>query len=257
VKSLSERVAMVTGAASGVGQGICEVLAAEGARVIVLDLDAAAGERTAAALREAGGDALAVQADVVDSAAVAAAAALALERYGRIDILAANAGVYHPPAALDEMRDSDWDRIMDINVKGVVHAIQACLPAMRAGGYGRVVLTSSITGPIVGAPSLSHYAASKSALLGLMRSAALELADDGITVNAVMPGNVRTPGIEAFEPEFIQGMVDAIPLKRLAEPVDVGWAVRFLASEEAGYITGQTIVIDGGQVLPEGQVSLQ
>ena len=220
--------------------------------MVVVDLDAAAGERTAAALRAAGGEALAVAADVVDGAAVAAWRRAALERYGRIDILAANAGVYHPPVALDAMRDSDWDRMMDINVKGAVHALQACLPAMRAGGYGRVVLTSSITGPIVGAPSLSHYAASKSALLGLMRSAALELVDDGITVNAVMPGNVRTPGIEAFGAAFVHGMVDSIPLKRLAEPADVGWAVRFLASEEAGYITGQAIVIDGGQVLPEG-----
>jgi 3-oxoacyl-[acyl-carrier protein] reductase len=256
MKDLSGRVAIVTGAASGVGLGIAEVLAGEGARVVLVDLDPAAGERAAATLRQAGHDALALGADVVDGGAVVALGAGVLERYGRIDILAANAGIYHPPVALDAMRDSDWDRIMDINVKGVVHSIQACLPAMRQGGYGRVVLTSSITGPLVGAPSLSHYAASKAALLGLMRSAALELADDGITVNAVMPGNVRTPGIEAFGAEFVQGMVDSIPLKRLAEPADVGWAVRYLASEEAGYITGQTIVIDGGQVLPEGQVSL-
>ena len=256
MKDLSGRVAVVTGAASGVGLGIAEVLAGEGARVVLVDVDSAAGERAAEALRAAGHDALAVQADVVDGSSLAARGADVLERYGRIDILAANAGIYHPPVALDAMRDSDWDRIMDINVKGVVHSIQACLPAMRQGGYGRIVLTSSITGPLVGAPSLSHYAASKAALLGLMRSAALELADDGITVNAVMPGNVRTPGIEAFGAEFVQGMVDSIPLKRLAEPADVGWAVRYLASEEAGYVTGQTIVIDGGQVLPEGQVSL-
>jgi 3-oxoacyl-[acyl-carrier protein] reductase len=256
MKGMGGRVAVVTGAASGVGLGIAEVLAAEGAQVVVVDVDAGAGERAATALSEAGHDVLALQADVVDGAAVAAMAEQVVERYGRIDILAANAGVYHPPVALDAMRDADWDRIMDINVKGAVHSLQACLPGMRSGGYGRVVLTSSITGPLVGAPSLSHYAASKSALLGLMRSAALELADDGITVNAVLPGNVRTPGIEAFGAEFVQGMVDSIPLKRLAEPADVGWAVRFLASEEAGYITGQTIVIDGGQVLPEGQVTL-
>jgi 3-oxoacyl-[acyl-carrier protein] reductase len=256
MKDLSGRVAVVTGAASGVGLGIAEVLAGEGARVVLVDVDSAAGERAAEALSAAGHDTLAMQADVVDGSSLAARGADVLERYGRIDILAANAGIYHPPVALDVMRDSDWDRIMDINVKGVVHSIQACLPAMRQGGYGRIVLTSSITGPLVGAPSLSHYAASKAALLGLMRSAALELADDGITVNAVMPGNVRTPGIEAFGAEFVQGMVDSIPLKRLAEPADVGWAVRYLASEEAGYVTGQTIVIDGGQVLPEGQVSL-
>ena len=256
MKDLSGRVAVVTGAASGVGLGIAEVLAGEGARVVLVDVDSAAGERAAEALRAAGHDVLAMQADVVDGSSLAARGADVLERYGRIDILAANAGIYHPPVALDAMLDSDWDRIMDINVKGVVHSIQACLPAMRQGGYGRIVLTSSIPGPLVGAPWLSHYAASKAALLGLMRSAALELADDGITVNAVMPGNVRTPGIEAFGAEFVQGMVDSIPLKRLAEPADVGWAVRYLASEEAGYVTGQTIVIDGGQVLPEGQVSL-
>jgi 3-oxoacyl-[acyl-carrier protein] reductase len=256
MKHMGGRVAVVTGAASGVGLGIAEVLAGEGARVVLVDVDSSAGERAAEALSAAGHDALAMQADVVDGSSLAARGADVLERYGRIDILAANAGIYHPPVALDVMRDSDWDRIMDINVKGVVHSIQASLPAMRQGGYGRIVLTSSITGPLVGAPSLSHYAASKAALLGLMRSAALELADDGITVNAVMPGNVRTPGIEAFGAEFVQGMVDSIPLKRLAEPADVGWAVRYLASEEAGYVTGQTIVIDGGQVLPEGQVSL-
>jgi 3-oxoacyl-[acyl-carrier protein] reductase len=174
-----------------------------------------------------------------------------LERYGRIDIAAANAGIY-PSASIAEMADAEFDRVMAINVKGALHTMQACLTAMRKQRYGRIVLTSSITGALVGAPELSHYAASKAALLGLMRSAALEVVGDGITVNAVQPGNVRTPGIESFGQEFIADMVRSIPMKRLAEPAEVGWAVRFLASEEAGYITGQTIVIDGGQVLPEG-----
>jgi 3-oxoacyl-[acyl-carrier protein] reductase len=253
MKTLHERVAVVTGGATGVGFGIAEVLAQEEARVVILDRDGVSAERAAAALTASGHDAFAVEADVVDRGAVDDAAERALARYGRIDILAANAGVY-PSVSIEEMRDADFDRVMDINVKGALHAMQACLPAMRARSYGRIVLTSSITGPLVGAPKLAHYAASKAAILGLMRSAALEFVEDGITVNAVQPGNVRTPGIEAFGADFIADMVESIPLKRLAEPAEVGWAVRFLASEEAGYITGQTIVVDGGQVLPEGNL---
>jgi 3-oxoacyl-[acyl-carrier protein] reductase len=253
MQTMHERVAVVTGGAAGVGFGIAEVLAQEEARVVIVDLDGDAAERAAAALRASGHEALAVAADVVDRSAVDAMAEAVLAHWGRIDIVAANAGIY-PSVSIEEMRDADFDRVMDINVKGALHAMQACLPAMRARSYGRIVLTSSITGPLVGAPRLSHYAASKAAILGLMRSAALELVDDGITVNAVQPGNVRTPGIEAFGADFIAEMVSSIPLKRLAEPAEVGWAVRFLASEEAGYITGQTIVIDGGQVLPEGNL---
>jgi 3-oxoacyl-[acyl-carrier protein] reductase len=253
MRDLKGRVAVVTGGAAGVGLGIAEVLASEGAHVVVADLDPAAAQDAARALEAAGGQASAQQTDVVDRASVDAMAAAVTTEHGRLDIMVANAGIY-PPVAIDQMSDTHWDRVMDINVKGAVHAVQASLPAMRSQGYGRIVFTSSITGPIVGAPELSAYASSKSAMLGLMRSAALELIGDGITVNAVQPGNVRTPGIEQFGREFIDEMVQAIPLKRLAEPVDVGWAVRFLASEEAAYITGQTIVVDGGQVLPEGNI---
>jgi 3-oxoacyl-[acyl-carrier protein] reductase len=256
MKSLEGRVAVVTGGANGVGEGIAAVLAQEGADVAVADLDLAAATDTVQRLQQAGGTALAVAADVADRASVDAMVAGVLERYGRLDIMAANAGIY-PTMALEDMSDGDWDQVMGINVKGAVHAIQACIPAMRRQHYGRIVLTSSITGPIVGAPKLSHYAASKAALLGLMRSAALEFKRDGVTVNAVQPGNVRTAGIEAFGEEFIVEMVKSIPLGRLAEPEEVGWAVRYLASEEAGYVTGQTIVIDGGQILPEGGIEAQ
>ncbi len=188
MKHLDGRVAIVTGAATGVGLGIAEVLAQERASVVVADLDAEAAERSAAALRDAGHDAWAVGVDVVDRGQMDAMAAAAIARYGRIDIVAANAGIY-PPAPLDQLQDADWDRVMAINVKGAVHSIQACLSAMREQHYGRIVLTSSITGPLVGAPELTAYAASKSAMLGLMRSAALELVD---TASPSTPSNRAT-----------------------------------------------------------------
>ncbi len=251
MKSLQERVAVVTGGASGVGAGIATVLAGEGARVAVADLDLAAARELAARLGEGGAEAAAVEVDLVDAAAVERMAASVLERWGRIDVLAANAGTY-PSAPIEQIDDAFLDRVLDLNVKGVVHSVKACLPAMRSAGYGRVVMTSSITGNHVSAEGYSVYGASKAALLGLMRGFALEAVADGITVNAILPGNVRTPAVEALDREYMDWILRAIPMGRLAEPEELGWAVRFLASEEAGYITGQTLVLDGGQLLPEG-----
>ena len=171
-------------------------------------------------------------------------------KLGRIDIVAANAGIY-PFAELTTMDEQMWNRVMDLNVGGAVRTIQACLPSMVARGYGRVVLTSSITGPVTGQPGFAHYGASKAAMLGFMRSAAVELARTGVTVNAVMPGNVSTPGFADTSDDHQRRMLASIPMGRYAEPEEVGWAVRFLASPEAGYITGQTLIVDGGQVLPE------
>lgn len=177
-------------------------------------------------------------------------AAAALDRWGRIDILAANAGIY-PHTALVDLDEEGWDRIMAINVRGAVFAVKACLPVMTQRSYGRIVLTSSITGALVGQAGYAHYGATKAAMLGFMRSAALEVAGAGITINAVLPGNIRTPGFGDLGPDHEKAMLAAIPLGVFGEAEDVGWAVRFLASPEARYITGQTLVIDGGQVLPE------
>jgi 3-oxoacyl-[acyl-carrier protein] reductase len=245
MQALTDQVAVVTGGARGIGRGIASVLVAEGAQVVVVDVDAEQGEATAAEL-----GATAVAADVTDSASVESMAARVVGDLGRIDILAANAGVY-PFADLDALNEQVWNSVMDLNVGGAVRSVRACLPAMRARRYGRIVLTSSITGPVTGQPGFAHYGASKAAMLGFMRSAAVELARTGITINAVMPGNVSTPGFADTSDEHQQRMLSSIPMGRYAEPEEVGWAVRFLASIEAGYITGQTLIVDGGQVLPE------
>ena len=253
MQRLTHQVAIVTGGAQGVGRGIASVLAVEGARVVIADVDGALAESTATAFRTDGRETFAVAADVTDRASVDAMAARVVAEHGRIDILAANAGVY-PSASIDAIDDALWDRVMDINVKGALHAIQACTPTMVARGYGRVVLTSSITGPVTGQAGFAHYGASKAAMLGFMRSAAVELATSGVTINAVLPGNVETPGFADTSDEHRRQMLLAIPMARYADPEDVGWAVRFLASPEAGYITGQTLIVDGGQVLPEGSI---
>jgi 3-oxoacyl-[acyl-carrier protein] reductase len=245
MQALTDQVAVVTGGARGIGRGIASVLVAEGAQVVVVDVDAEQGEATAAEL-----GATAVAADVTDSASVESMAARVVGDLGRIDILAANAGVY-PFADLDALNEQVWNSVMDLNVGGAVRSVRACLPAMRARRYGRIVLTSSITGPVTGQPGFAHYGASKAAMLGFMRSAAVELARTGITINAVMPGNVSTPGFADTSDEHQQRMLSSIPMGRYAEPEEVGWAVRFLASIEAGYIIGQTLIVDGGQVLPE------
>jgi len=250
MQRLTDQVAVVTGAARGIGLGIASVLAAEGARVVICDLDAELADTSTTRLREQGLDVLAVATDVTDRASVDAMAALVVSEHGRIDILAANAGIY-PVADLAAIDEAMWDHVMDVNVTGAVRAVQACMPTMVSRRYGRIVLTSSITGPVTGQPGFAHYGASKAAMLGFMRSAAVELATSGVTINAVLPGNVSTPGFADTSEEHQRRMVSSIPMGYCADPEDVGWAVRFLASPEARYITGQTLIVDGGQVLPE------
>jgi 3-oxoacyl-[acyl-carrier protein] reductase len=178
-------------------------------------------------------------------------AAVAAERLGGIDVLCANAGIY-PLRPIAEVRAHDIEQMFNTNLTGCVLSVQACLPALQDSRRGRIVLTSSTTGPITGLATASLYGASKAGQLGFMRSAALELAPSRITVNAVLPGSVMTEQLaEAATRTWVHDMESAIPLGRLASVDDIAYAVLFLATEEAAYITGQTIVVDGGIVLPE------
>jgi 3-oxoacyl-[acyl-carrier protein] reductase len=253
---LDGKVAIVTGAGRGNGRAIAQVFGQAGARVLVVDRDPAGASQTAEAITSSGGTASAFQADVGRQADNEAMASAAVERYGRLDILCANAGIY-PVASVEEITEELWDRVLGINLKSVLFGVKACLPHMKVQGGGRIVVTSSITGPRVSMPGLSHYSASKGGINGFIRSAALELAPHRITLNAVEPGNILTEGIrEMNRPEHIEAMARTIPLKRLGDPEDVAYAMLFLASDEAGYITGQSVIVDGGQTLPEFPLSI-
>ena len=181
--------------------------------------------------------------------------AAAVERNGGLDVLCANAGIF-PDSKLATMTEADMDLVLGTNVKGTFFAVQAALEALTASGRGRVVLTSSITGPITGFPGWSHYGASKAAQLGFMRTAAIELAPRKITVNAVLPGNIATEGLADLGPEYRASMEASIPMKRLGEVEDIGYAALFFATDQAAYVTGQALVVDGGQVLPESLEAL-
>jgi 3-oxoacyl-[acyl-carrier protein] reductase len=248
---LTDRVVLVTGGTKGIGKGIARVFADAGAKVVVAARGAEAGE---AAASELGGTY--VQADVGVAADCERMAAETAERLGGIDVLCANAGVF-PDAKLEDMTEQDIDAIFATNVKGTMLAVKACMPALERSGHGRVILTSSITGPITGFPGWCHYGATKAAQLGFLRTAAIELAPKGITINAVMPGNIETEGLDELGPGYREKMESSIPQRKLGRVEDIGYAALFLATDEAGYITGQSIVIDGGQVLPESIMAME
>jgi 3-oxoacyl-[acyl-carrier protein] reductase len=254
--SAQGRAVVVTGGSKGIGRGIASVFAGAGARVLLAARDEASLASTAAGLRAAGGDVQHLAVDVSRREDCERLAGHAVDRLGGIDVLCANAGIF-PDARLADMTEADLDRVLGVNVKGTFFSVAACLPALAASGRGRVVVTSSITGAITGYPGWSHYGASKAAQVGFVRTAALELAPSGITVNAVLPGNIATEGLADLGEDYVAGMVAAIPLGRLGTVEEIGHACLFLASDEAGFVTGQTLVVDGGQVLPESPDALR
>ncbi len=248
--SIAGRAVVVTGATRGIGKGIARVFANSGARVLVVGRDEEAATATVRELSAHGADVSQVLADVSSRADCLRMADTAVERMGGVDVLCANAGIF-PERRLEDLTDEDMELVFGTNLKGCVLSVQACLPALRRSGRGRVILTSSITGPITGFPGWAHYGASKAGQLGFMRTAAIELAPSAITVNAVLPGNVVTEGLEDLGEDYMKQMTATIPLGRLGTVEEIGYAALFLATDEAAYITGQTIVVDGGQVLPE------
>jgi len=256
IGNLKGKVAIVTGAGQGIGEGIARCFAAAGAKVLIATRTAKNGAAVADSIGKSGGVASLLQTDVGQHAQVDRAVAHAVETYGRLDIVVHNAGVY-PVRSIEELSDGDLDTTLAVNLKAGFWLIKAALPHLRRAGGGRFLFTSSVTGPNVAMPGTAHYAASKSGMNGLIRTAALEFARENITVNGVEPGYILTPAMQALGSEAeIAEMAKCIPLGKLGKPLDIANTMLFLASDEAAYITGQTIVVDGGSTLPESPVVL-
>ena len=254
--SIAGKSVIVTGASKGIGKGIAEVFARAGAKVLIVSRSEEAAQKTADDIVKTGGIASAIAGDVTRESDMELVANTAVERHGGLDILCANAGIY-PQTKLESMSVTEWNEVIGTNLTGNFLSVKACLSHMKGSDNGRIILTSSITGPVTGFPGWTHYGASKSGQLGFMRTACMEFAKYGITVNAVLPGNTLTEGLKELGKEYLDTMAASVPLKRLGTVEDIGNAALFLATKEAAYITGQTIIVDGGQIIPESLEALQ
>ncbi len=254
---LDGKVAIVTGGARGIGWAIAEAFALAGAKIAIAARSEADGADVERAIGAAGGDAWFCAADIADPAAVDALVEGAVRRFGRLDIAVHNAAAFSRDL-IEEMTEPALDRLIAVNLKACFYLARASVPHMRRQKSGRLLVTSSITGPRVAMPGTAHYAATKAGVNGFIRTAALEFAGDSITVNGVEPGYIDTPAMAHLIARFgLDAITRWIPAKRLGSPEDIAHAMLYLASDEARYVTGQTIVVDGGSTLPESPIFMQ
>lgn len=245
--AFSGKTVLVTGGAQGIGLAIVEAFSAAGAEVLIVDLQAAPAEAVAARLRDQSRAARAYAVDLAERSAIEALMA-GLER---LDVVVHNAA-YFPLTPLEQLDEARLARTLAVNLGALFWLAQGALPLLRRAGGGSLLVTSSVTGPRVAYPGLTHYAASKAGVNGFIRNAALELAGDRVRVNGVEPGMIRTPAMANLgDAGHAAAIARSVPLGRLGEPTDIAGAMLFLASEQAAYITGQTLVVDGGATLPE------
>lgn len=250
----SGRKVLVTGGNRGIGLGIAAELASNGAGVAILGRDAESGNSSVERIRDGGGKAHFLRCDLRDVENIPDVVSQAREVLGGIDAICHSAGIY-PERHLQEMSVSEWNDVMDTNLTSAMVLVRETVEDMEASGNGRVVFISSITGPRTSIDTLSHYGASKSGLEGFMRAAAIALAPRGITVNSVAPGTILTESLEELysDPDVLAEVTARIPVGRIGVPEDIAAATSFLMSERASFITGQSIILDGGQTLPEVQ----
>lgn len=241
----TDKVVFITGAAGGIGRAAALAFAAEGARVAILDRSADALEEVKTSVKNAGAEVMAIACDVSSPEQVQAAVRQIVDRFGRLDVAFNNAGVENKAAPVHEIDLAEWDRILDINLRGTFVCMKHELAQMVKQGGGVVVNTSSGAG-IRGVAGGAAYAASKHAIIGLTRSAALDYAKQNIRVNAVLPGNIETPMMDRFTGGDIQKAIDLEPVGRLGKPEEIAESVLWMASDLGGFVTGAATVIDGG-----------
>ncbi|MCL7451663.1 MAG: SDR family oxidoreductase [Anaerolineae bacterium] len=246
--NLRDKVVLVTGAGRGIGLGIAQALAAEGARVAVCDISARLLDEALTQIQALGGQALAFEMDVTSKPQISRVVGEVVARWGTVDILVNNAGIYEV-LPVEEISEAQWDRVLAVNLKGAFLCCQAVIPAMKEQRSGRIVNIASSAGKTGGTLAGAHYSASKAGLINLTKQLARELGPFGITVNAVAPGRIDTPMIHAVSDAENEAFAQRTPLGRLGTPEDVAHAVVFLASERASFITGEIVDVNGGLLI--------
>lgn len=252
--NLAGKIAIVTGSGQGIGRATAILFAKEGAKVVIATRTEAHGAETLATIQEAGGDAILRVVDLADHDAARAMVDEAAAACGGLDIMVHNAAAFGR-MMVETMDHATLDRLFNLNVKACFTLTQAAIPHMRKRGGGRIIITSSVTGPKVSMPGSGAYATSKAAVTGFIHTAAIELAADNITVNAIEPGYIDTPALTGLKSRYGEANIAKyIPAKRLGRPDEIAGPMVFLASDYSSYVTGETIVVDGGARLPESPV---